>query len=158
MRQFASIDTFPIPHSGISAQPNNVTFHIDQDTLHELIAFAFTGFEPGFGFGEIIPRHTADLFLDVYQVFSRDSIHPISDTVMRKRDVSISVTSALAEGGSVTGTVTYYPTAGAMRIDSTVYYIAKDLLGSASIVANSAGVLQGDQRYYRLWRNARDEW
>lgn len=51
-------------------------------------------------------------------------------------------------GGSVTRTVTYYPAAGAMRIDSAVYYVATDLLNSASVVTNSAGVMVGDQRYY----------
>jgi len=35
-------------------------------------------------------------------------------------------------GGSVTRTVTYYPAAGAMRINSTLYYTLKDHLGSAS--------------------------
>jgi RHS repeat-associated protein len=51
-------------------------------------------------------------------------------------------------GGSVTRTVTYYPAAGVMRIDSTLYYILKDHLGSASVVTNASGVIVGEQRYY----------
>jgi len=43
-------------------------------------------------------------------------------------------------GGSVTRTVTYYPAAGAMRINSTLYYILKDHLGSASVITNASGV------------------
>ena len=44
-----------------------------------------------------------------------------------------------ASGGSVTRTVTYYPVAGAMRINSTLYYILKDHLGSASVVTDASG-------------------
>ncbi len=51
-------------------------------------------------------------------------------------------------GGSVTRTVTYYPVAGAMRIDSTLYYTLKDHLGSASVVTNTSGATVGEQRYY----------
>lgn len=51
-------------------------------------------------------------------------------------------------GGSITGTVTYYPAAGAMRIDNTLYYVLKDHLGSASVVTNTSGVIVGEQRYY----------
>lgn len=51
-------------------------------------------------------------------------------------------------GGTVTGTVTYYPAAGAMRIDNTLYYVLKDHLGSASVVTNTSGVIVGEQRYY----------
>jgi RHS repeat-associated protein len=51
-------------------------------------------------------------------------------------------------GGAVIRTVTYYPVAGAMRINSTLYYILKDHLGSASVVTNSSGVAVGEQRYY----------
>jgi len=51
-------------------------------------------------------------------------------------------------GGSVTRTITYYPAAGAMRINSTLYYILKDHLGSASVVTNSSGTVVGEQRYY----------
>ena len=47
-------------------------------------------------------------------------------------------------GGSTTRTVTYYPVAGAMRIDSTLYYILKDHLGSASVVTNSSGNVLGE--------------
>ena len=50
--------------------------------------------------------------------------------------------------GAVTRTVTYYPAAGAMRIDSTLYYILKDHLGSASVVTNASGTVVGEQRYY----------
>lgn len=53
-----------------------------------------------------------------------------------------------ASGGAVTRTVTYYPVAGAMRIDSTLYYILKDHLGSASVVTNASGSEVGTQRYY----------
>lgn len=42
-----------------------------------------------------------------------------------------------ASGGSVTRTVTYYPVAGAMRINSTLYYVLKDHLGSASVVTDA---------------------
>jgi hypothetical protein len=56
-------------------------------------------------------------------------------------------------GGSVTRTVTYYPAAGAMRINSTggsnsLYYILKDHLGSASVVTDSTGAVVGEQRYH----------
>ena len=59
-------------------------------------------------------------------------------------------------GGSVTRTVTYYPVAGAMRINSTLYYILKDHLGSASVVTDASGnpstllrtSILGEQRYY----------
>jgi RHS repeat-associated protein len=51
-------------------------------------------------------------------------------------------------GGSVTRTVTYYPVAGAMRINSTLYYTLKDHLGSASVVADASGNILGTQRYY----------
>jgi len=51
-------------------------------------------------------------------------------------------------GGSVTRTVTYYPTAGAMRINSTLYYMLKDHLGSASVVTDASGTILGEQRYY----------
>jgi RHS repeat-associated protein len=53
-----------------------------------------------------------------------------------------------ASGGSVTRTVTYYPVAGAMRINSTLYYILKDHLGSASVVTDASGTILGTQRYY----------
>jgi YD repeat-containing protein len=51
-------------------------------------------------------------------------------------------------GGSVTRTITYYPAAGTMRINSTLYYILKDHLGSATVVTNASGVIVGEQRYY----------
>jgi hypothetical protein len=55
-----------------------------------------------------------------------------------------------AAGGSVTRTVTYYPAAGAMRINSTLYYILKDHLGSASVITDSTGnpVSGTEQRYH----------
>jgi len=40
-----------------------------------------------------------------------------------------------ASGGSVTRTVTYYPAAGAMRIDSTLYHILKDHTSTGSAQA-----------------------
>ena len=53
-------------------------------------------------------------------------------------------------GGSVTGTTTYYPAAGAMRVGSTLYYMLKDHLGSASLVTTASGttVPGADTRYY----------
>ena len=51
-----------------------------------------------------------------------------------------------ASGGSVTRTVTYYPAAGAMRINSTLYYILKDPLGSASVVTDASGTILGEQQ------------
>jgi len=51
-------------------------------------------------------------------------------------------------GGSVTRTVTYYPVAGAMRINSTLYYILKDHLGSASVITDASGTILGENRYY----------
>lgn len=55
LRWVASVATLPLPFPGISSQPNNVSFHVDQDTFHKFIAFGFAGF----GLGEIIHRHTA---------------------------------------------------------------------------------------------------
>jgi RHS repeat-associated protein len=51
-------------------------------------------------------------------------------------------------GGSVTRTVTYYPAAGAMRINSTLYFTLKDHLGSASVVTDASGNILGENRYY----------
>ena len=56
-------------------------------------------------------------------------------------------------GGTVTRTVTYYPAAGAMRINisggsNSLYYILKDQLGSASVVTDSTGATVGENRYY----------
>ena len=57
-------------------------------------------------------------------------------------------------GGTVTRTVTYYPAAGAMRINivggsNTLYYDLKDQLGSASVVTDASGatITNGEQRY-----------
>jgi len=49
---------------------------------------------------------------------------------------------------TVTRTVTYYPAAGAMRINNTLYYTLKDHLGSTSIVTDISGNKLGEQRYY----------
>jgi uncharacterized protein RhaS with RHS repeats len=51
-------------------------------------------------------------------------------------------------GGRVTGTKTYYPAAGAMRIGSTLYYVLKDQLGSASVVTDTSGTIVGEDRFY----------
>jgi RHS repeat-associated protein len=51
-------------------------------------------------------------------------------------------------GGSVAGTKTYYPAAGAMRVDTTVYYVLKDHLGSASVMTDASGAVVGENRYY----------
>jgi RHS repeat-associated protein len=51
-------------------------------------------------------------------------------------------------GGAVTRTISYYPVAGAMRINSTLYYVLKDHLGSASAVTDASGNTVGEQRYY----------
>jgi RHS repeat-associated protein len=53
-------------------------------------------------------------------------------------------------GGTVTGTKTYYPAAGAMRIGGTLYYMLKDHLGSASVLTDASGniVTGADTRYY----------
>ena len=50
-----------------------------------------------------------------------------------------------ASGGTVTGTKTYYPAAGAMRVTPPIngkdlFYILKDHLGSASILTDDSGV------------------
>jgi RHS repeat-associated protein len=52
--------------------------------------------------------------------------------------------------GTVTGTKTYYPAGGAMRVGSTLYYMLKDHLGSASVLTNTSGsiVTSADVRYY----------
>lgn len=51
-------------------------------------------------------------------------------------------------GGAVTHTRVYYPAAGAMRVDGTLYYVLKDHLGSASVVTDASGNMVGEQRYY----------
>ncbi len=51
-------------------------------------------------------------------------------------------------GGAVTGTVTYYPAVGAMRVNSTLYFVLKDHLGSASVVTDSTGTTVGEDRFY----------
>ncbi len=51
-------------------------------------------------------------------------------------------------GGTVTGTVTYYPEAGAMRNSSGLYFVLKDHLGSASAVTDSTGTTVGEDRFY----------
>jgi RHS repeat-associated protein len=51
-------------------------------------------------------------------------------------------------GGTVVNTKTYYPAAGAMRNGSTLYYVLKDHLGSASVVTNTSGTIVGEDRFY----------
>jgi RHS repeat-associated protein len=51
-------------------------------------------------------------------------------------------------GGAVSRTVTYYPAGGAMRINSTVYYVLKDRLGSAYATTDASGNTVGEMRYY----------
>ena len=51
-------------------------------------------------------------------------------------------------GGTVTKTTVYYPAAGAMRVNGTLYYMLKDHLGSSSVVTDSTGAVVGEQRYY----------
>ena len=54
-----------------------------------------------------------------------------------------------SSGVTVTGTKTYYSAAGAMRIGSTLYYVLKDQLGSASIVMDATGTtVVGEDRFY----------
>jgi RHS repeat-associated protein len=54
--------------------------------------------------------------------------------------------------GGQTGTTTYYPAAGAMRVTGTpnpgLYYILSDHLGSTSVVVNASGTVVGTQGYY----------
>jgi RHS repeat-associated protein len=50
--------------------------------------------------------------------------------------------------GTVTGATTYYPAAGAMRVNGTLYYALKDQVNSASVVLNASGNVTGEQRYY----------
>jgi hypothetical protein len=49
--------------------------------------------------------------------------------------------------GTVTGTTTYYPAAGAMREDGTLYYVLGGQLGSASVVLDENGDTVGETRY-----------
>ena len=51
-------------------------------------------------------------------------------------------------GGAVTKTTVYYPAAGALRVNGTLYYVLNDHLGSASVVTDSSGYVVGEQRYY----------
>jgi len=53
-------------------------------------------------------------------------------------------------GGTVTGTKTYYPAGGAMRIGGTLYFMLNDHLGSASVLTDANGnpVSGADTRYY----------
>jgi len=53
-----------------------------------------------------------------------------------------------SSGGAVTRTLTYYPAGGALRIDSSVYYILKDRLGSAYATTDASGTIVGEMRYY----------
>ena len=51
-------------------------------------------------------------------------------------------------GGTVTGTTSYYPAGGAMRVNGTLYYVLGDQLGSASVVLSASGTTIGETRYY----------
>ena len=53
-----------------------------------------------------------------------------------------------ATDNSVTKTVTYYPQAGAMRVNDTLYYTISDHLGSASAVTDASGTRVGKQLYF----------
>lgn len=46
------------------------------------------------------------------------------------------------------GTKTYYPAGGALKVNSTLYFILKDHLGSASVVTDSTGTIVGEDRFY----------
>ena len=50
-------------------------------------------------------------------------------------------------GGTVTGTNSYYPAAGAMRVNGTLYYALGDQLGSASVVLSASVTTVGETRY-----------
>ncbi len=50
--------------------------------------------------------------------------------------------------GTVTDTTTYYPAAGAMRVNGTLYYTLKDQVSSASVVLDASGNTVGENRYY----------
>ena len=49
----------------------------------------------------------------------------------------------------MTGTKTYYPARGAMRVGSPLYYMLKDHLGSASMATNSSSTIVGEDRFLR---------
>jgi hypothetical protein len=51
-------------------------------------------------------------------------------------------------GGNVTGSTTYYPAAGALRVNGRLYYALRDQLNSASEVLDASGAIVGEQRYY----------
>jgi RHS repeat-associated protein len=51
-------------------------------------------------------------------------------------------------GGTVLGSTSYYPVAGAMRVNGTLYYTLRDQLSSASEVLDASGAIVGEQRYY----------
>ena len=48
----------------------------------------------------------------------------------------------------MTKTTEYYPVAGAMRVNGTLYYMLKDHLGSANVITNASGATIGEARYY----------
>jgi RHS repeat-associated protein len=50
-------------------------------------------------------------------------------------------------GGTVVNTKTYYPAVGAMRVGSTLYYMLKDHLSSASVVSDASGTIVGEDRF-----------
>ena len=49
-------------------------------------------------------------------------------------------------GGTVTGTTTYYPAGGAMRVNGRLYPVLGDQLGSASVVLSASGTTMGETR------------
>jgi RHS repeat-associated protein len=55
-------------------------------------------------------------------------------------------------GGTVIGSTTYYPAAGAMRVvtgtNVAVYYTLGDQLGSTSVVTDASGAVMGTQGYF----------
>ncbi len=51
-------------------------------------------------------------------------------------------------GGTVTKVAVYYPVGGAMRINSTIYFILKDHLSSSSVVTDAGGTIVGEDRFY----------
>jgi len=48
----------------------------------------------------------------------------------------------------VTKTTVYYPVAGAMRVNGTLYYVLKDHLGSANVITDASGATIGEARYF----------
>jgi YD repeat-containing protein len=121
----------------ITRVENGLTYTQTFDAENRLVSVAVGGQTTTFtydGDGNLVKKTKPDGSKTIY-VGGIYSI-PIGDEVDK------------TSGGAVTRTVTYYPVSGAMRINSTLYYILKDHLGSASVVTNSSGVTVGEQRYY----------